>query len=72
MSIREFYADIKKNSKGNTELNQLYKKPVAEVGKYMPKAQVFHKDVYYQADVLYMPEDKPPTLRPTRSPNSLN
>lgn len=57
MSIREFYQDIKKNSRANTELNKLYKKPFPEVGKYMPKAQVFVKDVYYQADVLYMPED---------------
>jgi hypothetical protein len=24
----------------------------------MPKSQVFEKDIYYQADVLYMPEDK--------------
>ena len=58
MSIREFYNDTKKNAKNNTELNMLYKKPVAETSKYMPKAQVFVKDVYYQADVLYMPEDK--------------
>ena len=58
MSIREFYEDIKKNAKGNNELNQLYKKPVPETGQYMPKSQVFHKNIYYQADVLYMPDDK--------------
>jgi hypothetical protein len=58
MSIREFYTDIKKNAKGNNELNQLYKKPVPETGQYMPKSQVFHKNIYYQADVLYMPDDK--------------
>lgn len=58
MSIREFYNDIKNNAKANTELNQLYKKPKPETKKYMPIAQVFEKDVYYQADVLYMPEDK--------------
>jgi len=58
MSIRNFYNDIKQNAKANTELNQLYKKPIPETGKYMPTSQVFEKDVYYQADVLYMPEDK--------------
>ena len=58
MSIAQFYNDIKQNAKANTELNQLYKKPVPETGTYMPKAQVFEKDTYYQADVLYMPEDK--------------
>ena len=57
MSIRDFYNDIKQNAKANTELNQLYKKPVPETGKYMPISQVFEKDIYYQADVLYMPED---------------
>ena len=57
MSIAEFYDNIKKNSKANTELNQLYKKPVPESGINMPVSQVFTKDIYYQADVLYMPED---------------
>jgi len=58
MSIREFYNDIKKNATANTELNQLYKKPKPETKIYMPTSQVFEKDIYYQADVLYMPEDK--------------
>lgn len=58
MSIRDFFNDIKKNGKGNTELNQLYKKPIPETAKYMPVSQVFTKDTYYQADCLYMPEDK--------------
>jgi hypothetical protein len=58
MSIRDFYNDIKQNAKANTELNQLYKKPIPETGKYMPVSQVFNPDTYYQADVLYMPEDK--------------
>lgn len=58
MSISEFYDSIKKNGKKNTELNQLYKKPVPESGIYMPITQVFEKDIYYQADTLYMPEDK--------------
>ena len=57
MSISEFYDNIKKNSKANTELNQLYKKPVPESGINMPIAQVFNPNTYYQADVLYMPED---------------
>lgn len=57
MSIREFYNEVKKNSKANTELNQLYKKPVPETKEYMPTSQVFEPDVYYQADVLYMPKD---------------
>jgi hypothetical protein len=58
MSIRDFYNDIKQNAKANTELNQLYKKPIPETGKYTPISQVFEKDIYYQADVLFMPEDK--------------
>jgi hypothetical protein len=58
MSIADFYKDIKKNAKANTELNQLYKKPQPETNDQMPSNQVFTKDVYYQADVLYMPEDK--------------
>ncbi len=58
MSIADFYNDIKKNAKSNTELNQLYKHPIPEKGIYMQTAQVFHKNIYYQADTLYMPEDK--------------
>ena len=58
MSIKEFYNDIKKNAKANTELNQLYKKPVPERGIEMPKTQVFYKNIYYEADCLYMPDDK--------------
>ena len=52
MSIEDFYKSIKKNAKANTELNQLYKQPVPEKGIYMPVAQVFQSDVYYQADTL--------------------
>lgn len=58
MSIADFYKDIKKNSKANTELNQLYKKPVPETGINMPKTQIFSKNSYFEADCLYMPEDK--------------
>ena len=43
--------------KGNNELNQLYKKPIPETDIYMPNTQVFYKNIYYQADVLYMPDD---------------
>jgi hypothetical protein len=57
MSIRSFYNDVKQNSKANTELNKLYQKPKPENYMEMPHAQVFEKDVYYQADCLYMPED---------------
>ncbi len=57
MSIEEFYNEIKKGYKANTELNNLYKKPKPENKSEMPITQVFEKDVYYQADVLYMPED---------------
>lgn len=57
MSIRDFYNEVKKNSKANTELNQLYKKPVPETKQYTPIAQVFEPDIYYQGDVLYMPKD---------------
>jgi len=57
MSIEEFYKKIKKNAKANTELNQLYKKPKPEIKQEMPKFQVFYPNVFYQSDVLYMPED---------------
>ena len=57
MSIAEFYNHIKKGAKGNTELNQLYKKPKPEKTIEMPHFQVFYPDTYYQSDVLYMPDD---------------
>ena len=57
MSIAEFYQSIKKNAKANTELNQLYKKPVPESSTQMPKCQVFNKNIYQQGDVLFMPTD---------------
>lgn len=56
MSIREFIDDLKKNKK-SSELNTLYKKPMPEIKGQMPIAQVFNPNVYYQADILYMPED---------------
>lgn len=58
MSITEFYYnEMKKGTKKNTMLNSIHKKPVKETGIGMPTAQVFHKDIYYQADLLYMPHD---------------
>jgi hypothetical protein len=57
VSIAEFYKELKSNKASNTELNQLYKKPKPESNIYMPTSQVFEKDTYYQADVLYMPDD---------------
>jgi hypothetical protein len=56
MSIRDFYNDLKIKKKG-TELGQLYKKPKSEVKGQMPISQVFKNNIYYQADLLYMPED---------------
>lgn len=56
MSIKEFVKDLKR-SKKTSELNQLFKKPVPETKGQIPIAQVFEKNVYHQADVLYMPED---------------
>lgn len=56
MSIRNFYESLKNNRK--TELKSLYQKPVPENKIEMPVAQVFEKGIYYQADVLYMPEDE--------------
>ena len=56
MSIREFYDSLK--SKKKTELKSLYKKPVPEIKKEMPIAQVFEGGVFQQADILYLPEDK--------------
>jgi len=60
MSIRDFYNDIKSKSKAvkNNELSQLYKKPVHESREETPITQVFKPNIYYQADLLYMPEDK--------------
>ena len=55
MSIREFVDSLK--SKKKTELKSLYKKPVPETKGEMPVSQVFHKNVYHQADILYLPED---------------
>ena len=57
MSISEFYNNIKKGAKGNSELNQLYKKPKPENKIEMPHYQVCYPGVYYQSDVLYMPDD---------------
>lgn len=56
MSIKDFVKDLKKQK--NTELNNLYKKPVPEKRSQMPITQVFEKNIYHQADILYMPEDK--------------
>lgn len=55
MSIREFVNDLKSSKK--TELKSLYSKPVPETKGRMPITQVFEKNIYHQADVLYMPED---------------
>jgi hypothetical protein len=57
MSIEEFYKEVKKNAKENSELNQLYKKPKAETQKCMPKFKVYYPNVLQQADILYMPKD---------------
>jgi hypothetical protein len=57
MSISDFYYHIKQKNK-NDELNNLYKKPVSENRLQTPITQVFKKGIYYQADLLYMPEDK--------------
>jgi hypothetical protein len=58
MSIRQFYESIKQNASKNSELNQLYKKPIPESKSQTPQAQIFEKDIFYQGDVLYLPEDK--------------
>ena len=55
MSIRDFIKDLK--TKRNTELGNLYKKPVVESIDETPEIQVFEKNVYQQADLLYLPED---------------
>ena len=58
MSISEFYHDVKGHSKDkNNELTQLYKKGYSE-REDMPKTQVFHPNIFYQADLLFMPQDK--------------
>lgn len=57
MSIAEFVAYLKKNKK-SSELGTLYKKPVSETGGQMPSSQVYHPNIYHQADLLYMPEDE--------------
>jgi len=57
MSIQEFIQTLSKN-KNSSELNTLFKKPIPEKKGQMPITQVFEKDIYHQADILYMPEDK--------------
>jgi len=57
MSIREFYNELKKKDK-NTELSQLYKKPISEKGVDIPKIQIFKPNYEHQADILYLPHDK--------------
>jgi hypothetical protein len=56
MSIREFVDSLKSNKQ--TELKSLYKKPMPETRDDMPVSQVFKKNIFHQADVLYLPEDK--------------
>jgi len=56
MSIREFVDSLKSNKQ--TELKSLYKKPMPETRDDMPISQVFKKNIFHQADVLYLPEDK--------------
>ena len=53
MSIRDFIDHLQTSKK--TELKSLYKKPVPEKGGEMPKTQVFNKNVFHQADILYVP-----------------
>ncbi len=55
-NIREFVDSLKSNKK--TELKSLYKRPVPESTSQMPVSQVFEPNVYHQADILYLPEDK--------------
>jgi len=57
MSIAKFYNELKKKDK-RSELNQLYKRPLAERGVDMPKIQIFKPNYEHQADLLYMPHDK--------------
>ena len=57
MSIKEFIKSLEKN-KNSSELQTLYKKPKPETKGQMPISQVFQKNIYYQADLLYMPEDQ--------------
>jgi hypothetical protein len=56
MSIEEFINHLKSST--DTELKGLYKKPVKEKNSQMPKTQVFEKNIFHQADILYMPDDK--------------
>lgn len=56
MSIKDFYNQLK-HKKLNNELNNLYRKPVPENRTQMPVSQVFYPNIYYQADLLYMPTD---------------
>jgi hypothetical protein len=57
MSINEFIQSLTKNKK-SSELNTLFKKPIPENKLQMPVSQVFEPNVYYQADLLYMPNDE--------------
>ncbi len=55
-NIAEFYDYLKSNKR--TQLKSLYKKPVPENRTQMPITQVFEPNIYHQADILYLPEDK--------------
>ena len=58
-NIGKFIEHIKSNKAKdkNSELRVLYKRPVPEKRDMMPKTQVFYKNTYQQADVLYLPDD---------------
>ena len=57
MSIKEFIKSLEKN-KNSSELQTLYKIQKPQTNGQMPISQVFLKNIYYQADLLYMPEDQ--------------
>lgn len=57
MSIKDFYKDIKAKNK-NTELYQLYQRPLKEKGIDTPTIQIFEPNYEHQADILYLPHDK--------------
>ena len=60
MSIAQLFDEINSKSKAvkNSELHNLYKRPQHENRTDTPVTQIFAPNMYQQADLLFMPEDK--------------
>jgi hypothetical protein len=55
---QEFYESLLDNRKPNTLLNKLYEKPKSEKYKNSSHFQFYDPNIYHQADLLVLPNDK--------------